>query len=232
MIVPAVAADAELRRCIDSVRLALPDAGEREIILVLPARHVPAAAEAFPDALVVPETRASVYGAMNDGIAASRGLYLYFIGKDDILLPSAADVVKLLREASPRVVFTDVYWGSDGLRRGRISRVGVLFRNVCQQGIVYSRAAVLASGPYLRQLRVQADHLLNVRVLWDPASRGQVRYLPVPLAWYAATGLSHRARDLNFYKVHAALIGRYLGPVPACLWRCYKKLRPDKVPPA
>lgn len=231
VVVPAVRVDLELQRCLASVQLALPDAATREILLVVPPPQVAAAEAAFPQVRVVAETRPSVYGAMNDGVAASRGRYLYFIGKDDILLPAAAGaLLPLLAGEDLQIVFTDVYWGSDGVRRGRTSRWLIPFRNVCQQGIVYSRAAVLAHGPFLRQLRIQADHLMNIRVLSDPAARGRVRYLPVPLAWYAATGLSYRARDLVFYRVHAAIVRRHLGSVVACAWRAYKRLRPDRVP--
>jgi glycosyltransferase involved in cell wall biosynthesis len=232
VIVPAMHVDRELRRCLDSVRLAVPDAAACEIVLVVPPSRLAEAAAGFPDARVVPETRRGVYGAMNDGVQASRGEYLYFLGKDDILLPSARDVLQLLASERPYALFADVYWGSEGVRRCRASRWSILVRNVCQQGIVYSRESVLAHGPYLRRLRIQADHLLNVRVLWDPTARGRVRYLPTPLAWYSSTGLSQRVRDAVFYQVHAAIIGRQLGPVAACVWRGYKRLRPEKVGPA
>jgi glycosyltransferase involved in cell wall biosynthesis len=231
VVVPALHVDAELRRCLDSIRLALPGAAECEIVLVVPARLVECARERFPDARVVAESRPSVYAAMNDGVAASTGRYLYFLGQDDVLLPVAAEALQVLVTERPYVLFADVYWGADGVRRGRTSRWRVLFMNVCQQGIVYSRDAVLANGPYLRRLRVQADHLLNIRVLWDPAALGRVRYLPRPLAWYAATGLSFRTRDTVFHRVHAAIIRRHLGPVAACLWRLYRRVRPEKVVP-
>jgi hypothetical protein len=229
--VPALHVDAELRRCLDSVRLALPDAADCEIVLVVPARLVERARACFPHACVLAESRPSVYAAMNDGVAASTGRYLYFLGQDDVLLPVAAEALQMLAAQRPYVLFADVYWGADGLRRGRTSRWRVLFMNVCQQGIVYSREAVLANGPYLRRLRVQADHLLNIRALWNPEARGRVAYLPRPLAWYAATGLSFRTRDAVFHRVHPAIIGRYLGPVAACLWRLYRRLRPEKAAP-
>ena len=228
---PTLQADMELRRCIDSIRLALPDPGQCEIVVVLPARHLQQAARVLEGVRLVAETRRGVYGAMNDGMAASTGRYLYFVGKDDILLPAAADIVRLLAAEAPRLLFADVYWGDEGVRRGRTTRWLVLFRNVCQQGIIYSREAVQANGPFLRQLRVQADHLLNIRALWEPAARGRVRYVAKPLAWYSATGLSFQSRDTTFHKVHAAVIARYLGPVAGCLWRAYKRVRPEKMGP-
>lgn len=228
VIVPALQVDLELRRCLDSVRLALPDAQACEIVLVLPARHLEAARQAFPDVSVLAESRASVYAAMNDGVKASSGRYLYFLGKDDILLPSASEVMRRLASDAPAVVFADVYWGSDGVRSTRSSRWGILLRNVCHQGIVYSREAIDRHGPYVRRFRVRADQLLNIRVLWDASLRARALHLRLPLAWYAATGLSFTTPDRNFYRVQATLIRRHVGPLAAGAWRAYKWLRPEK----
>jgi glycosyltransferase involved in cell wall biosynthesis len=228
VIVPAVQVDLELRRCLDSVRLALPDANQCEIVLVLPARHLEAAAQAFPDVRVLAESRSGVYAAMNDGVTASTGRYLYFLGKDDILLPSASEVVRLLISEAPAIVFADVYWGTDGVHSTRSSRWAILNRNVCHQGIVYSREAVLRHGPYVRRFRVRADQLLNIRVLWDVSLRARSRYVKLPLAWFAASGLSFTTPDRNFYRVQATIIRRYLGPMAAVAWRAYKWLRPEK----
>jgi glycosyltransferase involved in cell wall biosynthesis len=223
VIIPALQVDPELRRCVDSVRVALPSERQREIVVVLPPGQL-AAASQLEGARIVPETRRGVYGAMNDGAAASRGLYLYFLGKDDILLPTAREALEVLAASRPGVLFCDVYWGDAGVRSGRPRKWMVLFYNVCQQGIIYSRSSVLRHGPFLRRLRIQADQLLNIKILWDPAA-GPVRYLRKPLAWYAATGLSSAKRDALFYRIHPAIVRRHLGPVVAYVWRVYASVR-------
>ncbi|HEY8359214.1 MAG TPA: glycosyltransferase [Ramlibacter sp.] len=223
VIIPALHVDLELRRCIASVQLALPPDAAWEIVLVLPPGHVHAA-DALEGVRVVRETRRGVYGAMNDGVAASRGSYLYFLGKDDILLPSVRHAMEVLAESRPGALFCDVYWGDEGVRPCRPRKWMVLFYNVCQQGIIYSRESVLRHGPFVRRLRVQADHLLNIKMLWDPAGE-RVRYLRAPLAWYSATGLSFAKRDAIFHRIHPAIVRRYLGPVVAWMWREYVKVR-------
>lgn len=228
VIVPALDVDLELRRCIDSLRLALSGADRCELVLVLPGRYVADARRVFPNALVVAESRAGVYAAMNDGVSASTGRYLYFLGKDDILLPTMADVVGVLATESPSIVFADVYWGAEGVRSTRSSRWAILFRNVCHQGIVYSREALVRHGPFVRRFRVRADQLLNIRVLWDESLRNRARYLQVPVVWYAAEGLSFTTPDRVFYRVQPAIIRRYVGPVVAWAWCAYKRLRPEK----
>ena len=225
VIIPALAVDLELRRCVGSVRLALSKFDLWELVLVLPASQEAEAIESFRDAVVLVESRPNVYAAMNDGVAASTGRYLYFLGKDDILLPSAREIFQRLAYESPAAVFADVYWGARGVRRGRPSRWKILFENVCHQGIVYSREAITAHGPYLRRFRTHADHLLNIRLLWDVNMRQSVRYTSVPVAWYAATGMSSNTFDGNFVRVQPAIIRRHLGPVVACVWRLFKWFR-------
>jgi glycosyltransferase involved in cell wall biosynthesis len=228
VIVPALKVDAELRRCLASVRLVLPDATACEIVLIVPARHLATAEGDLADVVVVAETRPSVYAAMNDGVRASTGMFLYFLGKDDIVLPPMREAVSILESATPTALFCDVYWGGEGVHRGRPSKWKILFRNVCHQGIIYSREAVLKHGPYLRKMRVQADHLLNIKLLWDTGSGGKIRYLKRPVAWYASTGYSSAARDTLFYRLHPTIIRRYLGVPAAWMWRVYKKMRPDE----
>lgn len=227
VVVPALELDLELRRCLDSVRLCLSDPGDCEIVLVVPPRHL-AEARLIENVVAIAESRPTVYGAMNDGVKASRGHFLYFLGKDDVLLPAARQALEVLRTTSPSALFCDVYWGTEGVHRGSPSRWKILFRNVCHQGIIYSRRAVIHHGPYLRRMRVQADHLLNIKLLWDAESRRRVRYLPTPLAWYSATGYSSVARDILFYRLHPAIMRRYLGRVAACIWRAYKFVHPER----
>jgi glycosyltransferase involved in cell wall biosynthesis len=210
IIIPSLDADTELRRCVDSIRLACRQS-DVEVVVVAPGRRVDAVQELLPDAVVVAETRRGIYGAMNDGIQASRGRYLYFMGKDDILLAQLPSVIETRLAASPSAVFFDVYWGSDGIYSGRPSRWRLLVRNLCHQGVVYSREAIVAHGPYMRRMKVQADHLLNIKLLWDRGLRSRVQYVAEPLAWYSGAGFSAAARDPVFRRIYPAVLRRYVG---------------------
>ncbi len=230
IIVPTLSVDLELRRCIDSVELTIPDFTLWELVLVLPkgtsgATAFSEATALYPRARIIVESRPSVYAAMNDGAAASTGRYLYFLGKDDILLPSMCEVLKLVASVSPSALFADVYWGTRGLRKGRTSRWQILFVNACHQGIIYSRESFAVHGPYIRRFRMHADQLLNIRLFWDEGIRQRMIYMPRPIALYSGTGISSRTFDANFVRVQPAIIQRFIGPVPACLWRVFKWFR-------
>lgn len=161
---------------------------------------------------------------MNDGAAASRGRYLYFLGQDDIVLPTMRRVLALLASA-PVAVFCDVYWGDRGVVSGRPSKWRVLGRNLCHQGIIYARATFERHGPYLRKMRVQADHLLNIRVLWDPAPPGGMCYIDKPLVWYSGTGFSETQRDPVFWRLYPTVMRRYVGRWAACALVMYRVAR-------
>jgi glycosyltransferase involved in cell wall biosynthesis len=182
-----------------------------EIIIVTPPRFVTMVASLFPNARVCGETRRGIYAAMNDGAAASRGKYLYFIGKDDMLLSTLREALAVLEHERPFALFCDVYWGTRGTQSGKPSPVLLLARNLCHQGIIYSREAFTRHGPYLRRMRVQADHFLNIKVLWDRTTAGRIRYLDRPLAWYSGDGFSMTNRDATFWRLYPNIVLRYVG---------------------
>ena len=225
VIIPSLGADTELRRCVDSIRIACPAPVSCEIVVVVPPLRVEEVRQLLPGEFVVAETRPSIYAAMNDGIRASHGQYLYFIGKDDIVLPPFGQLLRMLTEQQPSAVFCDVYWGTRGIFSGRPSPWRVLLRNVCHQGIVYSRESIDKHGPYVRKMRVQADHLLNIRLLWDRDLAPRVRYVAMPLVWYSGAGFSTLARDPVFWRLYPTVMRRYVGAWAAVLLRASRTLR-------
>lgn len=224
VVIPAIDADVELRRCVDSVKLACQDT-PCEILIVMPLTKLVAARRLLGDVLLVPETRRGIYAAMNDGVAASTGRYLYFIGKDDIMLPTFREVIHGLATASPSAVFCDVYWGALGVYSGKPSRWRVLLKNFCHQGIVYSRAVIERHGPYMRKMRVQADHYLNIKLLWDPRFGPAVTYVRGPHVWYSGDGFSNAARDPVFWRLYPAIMRRHVGTFAAFLLVLSRKMR-------
>lgn len=226
VVIPALEADTELRRCVDSIRLACPDPRSCEIIVVLPPGRIVAARQWLPDETLIPERHASIYGAMNDGARASRSRYLYFLGKDDIVLPVFRDVLEVLESSRPNALFFDVYWGANGVYSGQPSRWRLLIRNLCHQGIIYSREAYDKHGPYLRRMKVQADHLLNIRLLWDGSRTTSILYIPRPLTWYSGAGFStQQARDPLFWRLYPTTMRKHVGAWASWLLLAWRTVR-------
>lgn len=221
VIIPALVADVELRRCVDSVTLACGTSDARcEIILVMPPSQIELAKVRLSEEVVlkfIPETSRGIYGAMNDGIRESCGRYLFFLGKDDIMLRDFAKMLDHLEQHGGSAAFCDVYWGQHGLYSGKPSKWRVLIRNFCHQGIIYSRKVMNEHGPYVRRFRVQADHFLNIRLLWDANYEGSIRYFPGGRVWYAAEGYSTVTKDKLFWRLYPAIVRKFAGRWPAAL---------------
>ena len=227
IIIPAIQVDVELRRCIDSARLACgTNPAHCEIVLVTPPRLVEEARATVEGVTTfAAETRRGIYAAMNDGIRASRGRYLFFLGKDDIVLSPFGKMIEQLARDGGSAAFCDVYWGKEGVYSGRPSRWQVLRRNFCHQGVVYAREVLDEHGPYLRRMRVQADHLLNIRLLWDARFAQTIRYFPGGRVWYAAEGFSSAARDPLFRRLYPAILKRHVSAAAAALLLASRVLR-------
>lgn len=225
IIVPALEVDRELRRCVDSIRLLYEDSSNCEIVLVVPPRCVTEAKSNFPCEKVIQETMANIYGAMNDGVSHSSGNYLYFLGKDDVVLPSLLDAIDILSMQSPDVLFCDVYWGGRGVYSGKPSKLKIIGKNLCHQGIIYSRETILRYGPYVRRMKVQADQFVNTKILWAKNEGNKFIYLNKPLAWYSGAGYSSSIRDSLFWKLHPLILRKYVGAWAACLIKTYRKMK-------
>ena len=227
IIIPALCADLELRRCVDSVRLACgTDPLRCEVILVMPKTEVGKARLSISGVnKFATETGRGIYSAMNDGIKQSEGSYLYFVGKDDIVLPNFATLLDQLGREGESAVFFDVYWGKSGAFSGKPSKWTVLVRNFCHQGIIYSREVIDEHGPYWRKFRVQADHFLNIRLLWDERFAPSIRYFSGGRVWYAADGFSSLAKDRLFWRLYPAIAKRFVGAWAGLLIIVARRLR-------
>ena len=225
IVIPVLEPDDELFRCVYSIFGATQNLTAIEVVIVTQTKFVATIVELYPSARVYAEKRRGIYSAMNDGAAVSRGQYLYFIGKDDIMLPSLRNALLILLDERPFTLFCDVYWGVRGVYSGRPSRFRLLAKNLCHQGIIYSRDAFSKHGPYIRSMSVQADHLLNIKILWDRAPAGPISYLRQPLSWYSGDGFSALNRDNQFWRLYPQILKRYVGNWAWCLLIGYRLLR-------
>jgi glycosyltransferase involved in cell wall biosynthesis len=225
IIIPVLRPNEQLARCVYSILAVTMNQKNIEIVIVTSQPFVCPINSMFPFVLTVAENRRGIYAAMNDGIAASSGDYLFFMGIDDIILSTLLKALSVLEFKRPFALFCDVYWGTKGTFSGRPSRLKILTRNCCHQGIIYSRAAIVCHGPYVRSMRVQADHLLNIKILWDRINSSRIIYLKQPLAWYSGDGFSMTNRDTVFWRLYPVIMRKYVGLWAKHLVITYRVLR-------
>jgi len=158
-----------------------------------------------PRIRVFSEKDKGVYDAMNKGIFASKGEWLYFLGSDDYLVDervlqnitdNVCDDVDILYGEVIAPQLSEIYrgeWCWDKLCACR-----------CHQSIFYRRRVFDLLGLYNLKYKVCADYDINLKWYFD--ERLKSKYVNIQIANYACGGLSCHVHDDLFAKDYDKLI--------------------------
>lgn len=209
VILPALKADAEFMRCIWAIRAACADKISFEIVSVVRDLKDFDGLEAA-DLRIVPEERPGIYEAMNTGLSKAIGIYVYFIGQDDILLPAVVEAIVKGSVKGVDLIVADVFWGTQRLYKNSRSPRSLIWRNWCHQGIVYRREFLRESGvSFQEKFRTQSDHYFNI--VLTTAYSASIMKVRNCIAWYSAEGLSSSYKDSAFRLQFPTLIRENFG---------------------
>jgi glycosyltransferase involved in cell wall biosynthesis len=118
-------------------------------------------------ATLISEPDTGIYDAMNKGVAAARGQWIFFLGSDDQLASSSifADVVSTLKQTEASIVVGEAAY-SDGRVYRYPRKLAAIRRNFLHhQATFYLRSLFLRHGIFDTRLRIQADYDYNLRLL-------------------------------------------------------------------
>ncbi len=158
-----------------------------------------------------------IYEAFNKGINHATGEWIYFLGAGDCF--ANGDVLDRVfsNPWQGNMLYGDVYLRRSQRRYGgRFSKLNLCLRNICQQGIFYSRELFDRLGPFDSRYRVWADWAFNLHCFADPNTRPE--YLHTEIAVYDEEGFSSSRVDAKFARDAEQLI-RPLGRLP---WYAYR----------
>ena len=227
IVIPSLDIDLELNRCIESALLACSELESYEVIIVVPLAVYENAKLLYKNIKVIQESRNGIYSAMNDGLKASIGDYIFFLGKDDILLPGFEIIDNVLTKNKPYLLIFNVFWGNSKVYVNRPNRFFLIYRNLCHQGIIYSRSTFSEYGKYNIRMKYQADHYLNIKILWDLVNFKKIIYINKSLVWYSGSGISTLGyKDLIFSKFYPLILKKNVGTFAMfllCIFRILKK---------
>lgn len=209
VILPALRPSEDYLRCVHSIRGALAGQVTYEIISVV--QDINEFADlASSDLIFVQERAPGIYGAMNQGLKEATGRYLYFVGQDDILLPSAARALIQGKAAEADIILADVFWGERRIFKNSLSSKVLVWKNWCHQGLFYDRKRFLdVVGIYPVQFKVQADHYANI-IFGSIRDLKKLKYQGC-IAWYSSDGFSSRSIDAEFREAFPELIRKHYG---------------------
>ena len=165
----------------------------------------------------VSEPDKGIYDAMNKGIAAATGDYIYFIGGDDLVFDDKIfqKVSSYINSNRSDVFYGDVVFQPIGKRyAGKFSKWKLAHKNICHQAIFYP-LYILKKYLYDLKYPVYADYYENL-ILWHLGIK--FNYMPLNICNFSIEGTSNNG-DIAFNKMRSALIKSYLGFLP---WSCYR----------
>lgn len=159
----------------------------------------------------ISEPDQGVYDAINKGIGASSGKYLFFLGAGDRLRDGVLErVAESLPAGDSALVYGDAYLVRfDMLYGGAYEMIDFINRNICHQAIFYERTIFDLLGGYDLKYKVYADWAFNMKCFADP--RVRKIYLNMIMADFEGWGISDMQEDLIFRRDLPRLIWEYVG---------------------
>lgn len=157
----------------------------------------------------VSEPDKGIYDAMNKGVAAATGDYVYFLGADDILMPDAFSkmLASLTDISTLPVIYGDIIMQPEGIRyAGRFTAKKLCLWNISHQAMLTPRSLLTAT-PYSLSYPVLADYAFNLTHF--PAV--PYRYVDVIVAHFTMWGTSGRNADPIFTRDKMRLIRQNFG---------------------
>lgn len=155
---------------------------------------------------LISEPDEGTYDAMNKGIEASSGKYLYFLGAGDSLKAGILEkIAGVMPETDLALVYGNVYMVDAGIiYDGEFNQTKLRRRNICHQAIFYERTIFEVVGKYDPRFSILADHAFNLKCFWN--TRVQKKYIAYVIANYEGCGVSRYEKDIDFANEYAELI--------------------------
>lgn len=155
-----------------------------------------------------------IYDAMNKGIDLAKGIWLYFLGSDDILFNK--DVLSIIAKSTDSTDESIIYgnviikgenqWNlNEKVFGGEYDLEKILRFTICHQAIFYKKNVFNRFGKYHLKYIVNADYEFNLRCF----SSIKFKYINSVIAYFFVGGQSTRITEDDFAKDRGAILMKY-----------------------
>ena len=235
IIIPTRNRAESLEKCLLSI-IAL-SCSDLEIVVVYGASddNTPQLLEHYADHLTawISEPDQGIYDALNKGCGMAHGDFFYFLGSDDTLTDQFCKVENDLIDPGT-IYYGDVIFIKTGKKyAGPFTQFKLARTNISHQAIFYPRT-VFSNHRYSLKYPIQADWELNMKLWGDPEI--QVKYINVPVAFFAESGISSSQQDISFNQDYLLLIKKYFPThiyiyrkVLSVMFSAVKSIVPDSI---
>jgi glycosyltransferase involved in cell wall biosynthesis len=169
IIIPVYNAEKILQQAIDSVQAQHWQAWEMIIVDGLSTDAstalVQKAQQTDHRIRLISEKDNGIYDAMNKGVAAANGEWLYFLGSDDQFATTNVlqEIVPLLEQSASDVIYGDVIMPGNIRYDGSFSFSKLMEKNISHQAIFYQKKVFEKVGVYNIAYKMHADWEFNIR---------------------------------------------------------------------
>lgn len=150
--------------------------------------------------IIVVEDKAllGVYHAFEFGFSFAKANYCVFFGIDDIILPDILNCRQILSRNYHKLIVMNYLHQSHGFVSQLPLKIYLVFRNWCQQSIIYKCSVLREMEPIFRKrYSIQADHDLHIRLMASIHS-DYIHSSRDPLCVFASGGISSQIVDSIF----------------------------------
>ena len=148
----------------------------------------------------ISEKDEGVYDAMNKGIKASKGEWVFFLGADDVLFDKnvLSNIFNTNSFNEIDFLYGDVVLTSNKKNYGgERTYMSLVDKNICHQAIFYKRNIFNKIGNYNLNYKILSDFNTNVRIFENVELKKQ--YLNQTVSIYNNKGLSSYTLDKKFH---------------------------------
>ncbi len=151
--------------------------------------------------IIISEKDKGIYDAMNKGVALANGLWLYFLGSDDILLDSNVlqrvfEDNKIITENSD-FLYANIVLGDTDAIYGGYRDIFILYKyNISHQAIFVKKDILVNKGYFALKYKILADYYFNIQCFTD--NNIKKSYIDIVIARYAIDGTSAKEIDAIF----------------------------------
>ena len=144
----------------------------------------------------VSEKDKGIYDAMNKGIDASKGGYIYFIGSDDVFYSNdtLSKAAVILEKEKPDLLLGNMMYKNDVVVKPRFNSLLLLHNTIHHQGTFYNKN-LFKEFRYNVEHRTIADYELNL-ICYLNRDKLKIKTTNQFIAICADDGVSHSRKDL------------------------------------
>jgi glycosyltransferase involved in cell wall biosynthesis len=201
IIIPTYNSETTLHRCLDSILA--QNFNDFEILIMdgLSSDSTLKIAQNYQDPRIkiYSEKDAGIYDAMNKGIKASGGKWLYFLGSDDHLYNNTvlSSIYTHIENMTPDVIYGNVVSPIlSGKYNGKYDYAKIYKENICHQAIFFKKQLFDKTGPFNLKYKILADYDHNLK--WFLNKKTKIAYIPDIIANYDSKGISTLNEDFSF----------------------------------